>query len=349
MDDVVWSAILVADVHVSDKAPRSRLDDYTETVFTKLREINQIAATNRVNAILQCGDFFHVKSPSKVSHALVERSIDVLNSSMIKWYITPGNHDLPHGNLAQLPRTPLGVLFSSRAAKILVPDQYFRVHTDVDGIGVDRFIQVHGAQFTYHMDKDDEKRQVYYPEENDPSLKTLLKITVSHGTLIHGQGSFFGNYTNPRMLDLDRCADVTFNGHLHFGFPNETIEYNGRTLSFVNPGSVMRGSLDEYNRNFVPKVVLLEVNSLGEYSLTDIPLESPRPVDEVLNFSAKDSKQVEDERIAEYVSHLSTEIAEFAGLSGYDELITLLAKMDLSDPVKLKAQELLEVAYESSL
>ena len=62
------------DVHLSDRAPVSRTDDWAETVFGKLDQVRRVAEKVGASAILDGGDFFHIKSPGRNSHALVHRS-----------------------------------------------------------------------------------------------------------------------------------------------------------------------------------------------------------------------------------------------------------------------------------
>lgn len=342
MPTEIFSALLVGDVHLSDRAPRSRLDNYTETVFEKIQEINDFAQLMGASFIIQCGDFFHIKQPSRVSHKIVARAVSVLKNSPVPWMIVPGNHDLPNGNLEQLPRTPLGVLYASGAALLPIPD----VVIYPDPYETD-YIQIHGTQFTYSLDKDAEHRQAYYPEQKD--YPPIFSLTVSHGTLVHFQGTFFGDYTNPKDLDHDRCADVTFNGHLHFGFDDELIEHKGRSLSFVNPGSVMRGSLDEYNREFRPKVKVLKVFDGGRYVIETYFLQSAKPAEEVLDFSTKQQIAEENQRIAEYVETLSKEVSGHDLVGSFDDLVATVRALDISDRVKHKTIVLLEKAYESTI
>lgn len=351
MSTELFRAVLVGDVHLSDKAPRSRLDDYTETAFEKLLEIQMFAAEKKAHYIIQCGDFFHIKQPSRVSHRLVARATRLLKSSEVPWVIVPGNHDLPNGNLEQLHRTPLGVLYASGAAQIPIPHIDIAVAETWGDSRETKWVRIHGAQFTYSMDKDDATREVYYPDTriNPDHGEIFFTLTVSHGTLIHGQGTFYGDYTNPRMLDLDRCANVTFNGHLHFGFDDEIIEHGGRTLTFVNPGSVMRGSLDEYNREFRPKVRLLRVSLDANYSIETYFLRAAKDASEVLDFSSKVLATEDNEKIVKYVETLSEELSTHELVSTYDDLISTVHKLEIADSVKQKTIDLLERAYESTI
>lgn len=338
-----YKAILVGDVHVADKGPRSRKDDYTEAIFTKLEEINEIAEKVQALHILQAGDFFHVKAPTRNSHSLVRRSIHILSKSKVPWIITPGNHDLPNGRMDQLPKQPLGVLYAAKAARMPIPDIIEKTP-----IGE---VWIHGAPFTYHMDRDDTARQVYYPDAASQQ-DSAFSITISHGTIIHGMDNFYVDYTNPRQFDITKCADVMFNGHIHWGFPDEVIydSYRQRTVTFVNPGSISRGSLHEYNAaEQRVKVKILTVKSRQDYSIEDYYLESARPAEEVLAFDLKEEQAQKDEKIELYVDSILEMLSDTAQVSSYQDLILSVKEMNLEATVSRLTLEVLEKAYESTL
>ena len=109
MSDVklVWRT----DVHMSDKAPSSRKDDWVETVLGKLGQVRDFASG--ASLILDGGDFFHIKAPGRNSHELVRRVADHHSSYQVPVYCTPGNHDAIYGDYGFLGQQPLGVLFST--------------------------------------------------------------------------------------------------------------------------------------------------------------------------------------------------------------------------------------------
>ena len=95
------------DVHLSDRAPVSRTDDWAETVFGKLDQVRRVAEKVGASAILDGGDFFHIKSPGRNSHALVHRTAQHHADYPCPVYCTPGNHDCVYGDYSFLPQQPL--------------------------------------------------------------------------------------------------------------------------------------------------------------------------------------------------------------------------------------------------
>ena len=59
------------DVHMGDKTPRRRTGNWTDDVVNKLKWIGDLAKDKEIDAVLDGGDFFDVKSPTKNSHSLV--------------------------------------------------------------------------------------------------------------------------------------------------------------------------------------------------------------------------------------------------------------------------------------
>ena len=70
--------ITVGDPHVSDKAPDNATDSYTDDIIEMLVWIADEAKRREVDAVILLGDIFHHKAPSRNSHQLVQKMIDVV-------------------------------------------------------------------------------------------------------------------------------------------------------------------------------------------------------------------------------------------------------------------------------
>lgn len=53
----------VGDPHLSDVAPLSRIDNYTEAILNKLIYICDYANKNNLSSLVLLGDIFHRKNP----------------------------------------------------------------------------------------------------------------------------------------------------------------------------------------------------------------------------------------------------------------------------------------------
>lgn len=109
-------ALLVGDLHLSDRAPSSCTESYCDDILSLLAETVELAASRSVDVTVWAGDTFHHKQPGRTSHRLVQRAIDVVASYPCPLYIVPGNHDMQNDRFDSLYETqPLGVLFHAGA------------------------------------------------------------------------------------------------------------------------------------------------------------------------------------------------------------------------------------------
>lgn len=106
---LVWRT----DVHLSDVAPSSRKDDWASTVLDKLAQVGNVARKLSAAAVIDGGDFFHVKSPSRNTHDLIRRVAEIHKAYPCPVLGNVGNHDCIYGDYAYLHQQPLGVLFAT--------------------------------------------------------------------------------------------------------------------------------------------------------------------------------------------------------------------------------------------
>lgn len=98
------SAILIADIHLSDTVPAARTDDYFEAQVRKLRFILNLQKEHGGVPVLCSGDVFH---HWKSSPWLLGVAFSYLPEGMIT---IPGNHDLPEHSMEQYKRSSLHLL-----------------------------------------------------------------------------------------------------------------------------------------------------------------------------------------------------------------------------------------------
>ena len=87
-------ALLLGDLHLSDRPPSLRHSTYVDEILDKVAWCVQLAASRKVDVIVSAGDVYHIKSPGRTTHRLVQRTHEVLTAAGIQVLITPGNHDL---------------------------------------------------------------------------------------------------------------------------------------------------------------------------------------------------------------------------------------------------------------
>ena len=84
--------LLVGDLHLSDKAPSSCTDSYSDDLFELLEQIRRIAFRYKAIAVVIAGDVFHNKAPSRTAHRVVRRFIAWCRSFSIPVFISLGAH-----------------------------------------------------------------------------------------------------------------------------------------------------------------------------------------------------------------------------------------------------------------
>lgn len=279
---LVWRT----DVHLSDRAPASRTDDWADTVFGKLGQVRDLAREVNATAILDGGDFFHIKSPTRNSHSLVHRTADHHSTYPCPVYCTPGNHDAVYGDYSFLPQQPLGVLFSTGVFKRLY-DEHEAVFTQ-DGVTV-RVVGV-----PYHGTSYDMERFTSIEKGDEDIL-----ICVAHVLASHKGGTMFEGEDIIKYKDLvDTAPDVYLFGHWH---KDQGIEEIGGK-QFVNIGSLTRGSLSQDEVERQPAAAVLRCTGEGvEIEVHRLKVEAPEDVFDVEGRARQIKRQVEMDSFVEAI------------------------------------------------
>jgi DNA repair exonuclease SbcCD nuclease subunit len=109
----------IGDVHLSEKRPRSRIDDWRGTQSRKLQSIRKKCIEEKINYLIVAGDLFDVVKNSNAFEAFVISELLKFKPGIEIW-VVPGNHDLPGNNLKFIEDSPLQVLKEAEVINILV-------------------------------------------------------------------------------------------------------------------------------------------------------------------------------------------------------------------------------------
>ena len=316
---LVWRT----DVHLADNPPQSRTDDWTTTLLDKLDQVGKIAKKVEAQAVLDGGDLFHVKSPSRNSHEMVGRVADVQTSYPCPIYGCVGNHDVKYGSLEFLEESPLGVLFGTGGMR--------RLYDEHEAVFTNKGVTVRVVGIPYHGTTYDMERFQQIKKGDEDYLVVVAHVLASH------DGSMFENEDivsyNKDLLNTD--ADVYCFGHWH---KNQGIdEIDGKY--FVNIGSLSRGSLNQDDLNRTPACAVLNFTK-DEIKIIPIPLKVADAAD-VFNIEKKIQAESRELSMDAFVDSLKTTLVTREGDSLMDHIRDL---PNVADEVREKALYYLEQA-----
>ena len=313
---IIWST----DWHLADSPPAMRIDEYTETAFKKVAQLRTFCEKTGADICLIGGDVFHVKTSSKVRHALVARVIKELQKFPCPVWSIVGNHDISHNNLITLPEKPLGVVFNSGALHMLQDE----VFVSKDGVRV-RIIGQH-----------------FDPKIGPGHFDTLKKgeedwlLAAYHGYANLNGESYPGEFTF-KYEDLSPLApDDWYLGHWHIDQGVEEID----DKNFVNVGALMRGALNLENISRKPKAVLAVYTKTAR-RIVELPLVV-QPSNEVFDLRKKERTDREHVLINNFIENLRTEAA--APDDTENEVALRVKGLTLETKVRSKVISLLEEA-----
>jgi len=323
MITLVWRT----DAHLAEQAPESRTDDWAETILGKLIQVGEIAREVNANAVIDGGDFFHIKTPSRTPHKLIQRIAAVHESYPCPVYGTVGNHDVKYGDIAYLDESPLGVLFKTGVFRML--DEQGVVLQPMPEQGRRSEMKVRIVAVPYHGTTYDMNRLTTIIKEGEEYL-----VVAAHLLASQAGGEMFGgedivSYGN--LLNLD--PDVWCFGHWHKN--QGVVELGGK--HFVNVGSLSRGALSEDEVKRVPEVVILRFDEDGirtERRQLDV-----RPAAEVFDIEGRVRQQARTMTVDGFVDSIKASFATKDRLS----LLNEIRNTDMPDEVRQRVIEYLEV------
>lgn len=301
--------LLIGDVHLADKPPSVRTDTYTEDILGKLEFAVKTAKEQACDAIVQAGDIFHIKSPSKTSHSLVVKAHSILTAEDIPVLIVPGNHDLVYDRLDSIPNQPIGALASMRGVELLMG-----AHPD---------LPIYGIPWLHDWSKELPK---WMGRADRLAMQDGSYLLVTHAPIVppgttlpyefidaYEWGSFMGNEGN--------C----YFGHHHE--PDGVFQANG--VTFCNQGALSRGSLHEASLTRKPAVTVFDNNAtVRKFVRIEVP---HKPAEEVFKLTEHQHKETMKANVSNFIEAVGkTEI----DTTSAESVIDAIQKMDLSSEVR---------------
>ena len=266
-------AILIADLHLSETTPISRVDDYIKAQAKKLNFLKNLSLENRGCPILCAGDIFDKWKISPWFCSWVYQHLPYMIT-------IPGNHDLPMHSFEQYDKSALSLLEIVGAISVLAGTGVSPGQLEVVGVPF-------GMLKGFTSDSSFLKTR---------SLESKRKVLLLHELVWPGKSRpawAEGSYSAGEILDR-------FNGYFDLivtGDNHEYFTYQQQGSLLVNPGSMMRMTASQ--ADLMPKCYLY-------YAKYNTVTPVSYPIDEgVHNREHLDRIAERDERVTAYIERMN--------------------------------------------
>jgi len=322
--------ICVGDLHLSDKAPVSATESYTDDILVMLRWIADYAASEGADAVVLAGDVFHHKAPGRNSHELILRMIAVIRyyaSKGVRLLCVTGNHDVMNGVMDSVrERQPLGVLYEAGLEELVGWDKG----------GLPLFGVPWRESWTEEGDPMVALAEIDDSEEHARLFTEGQALVVTHAPIYppyEAQKQMFELVQLEGEGGLSEAMDNT--GYLYYGHIHEDhgiFEIEG--VTYANMGALSRGSLHEYNINRQIKIAVWTEEGFTEVVVPHKPASEAFRLAEVL--AEKGAKL----SLESFLAEVGSRVLDVSSTGSVIDHIR--GREDVTPGVKKKAIEILE-------
>lgn len=282
-------ALLIGDIHLADRPPSIRTETYTDDILDKLRAAVRIAADQHCDVIVSAGDVFHIKTPTRNSHSLVQRTGEVLTSAGLPVLIVPGNHDLSNDRLDSLKKQPLGTLAKMEGIDLLTgPSEVFPI------FGLP-YLADWGGDLLRWMSVYDKWADRHKAADFD-----FWPLMVTHAPIFpDGEEPPYEFISASDWAGLMNGKGDCYYGHIHDPHGDYT-PHPGSSIRMCNNGAISRGSLHEATLKREPAVTVWDSTGSGAGRFTRHPLPF-RPAEAVFRLSDKEDLDERESRVGAFL------------------------------------------------
>lgn len=252
----------LGDLHLTDRTPENRTDDFPQTQLEKIKWILELAKRTYCDCILQPGDFFDY---STVSNELMRTYISLFRQFGMPIFTILGQHDQRYHNQS-IKNTPLGVLDAAGAVSIV------RSPMDIGGK-----VTVFGSGWGWSV-----------PE---PALKKVFNVLICHKMIIDDEKVWAGQtgheVARPFLLKTGYSLIVSGDNHQRF-----QVSSQGGDKHLVNCGSLMRSRVDQIHHCPAVYTVNSDTRKIEEFII---------PVKDIRTVMNLPEDAMEKEKIEEFI------------------------------------------------
>jgi DNA repair exonuclease SbcCD nuclease subunit len=328
--------LLINDVHLTNpnSYPSSCTPAYTDDIFDLLYQANEVAREYECSLICQLGDLFHIKTPGRNSHQLVQRTIKWATDAPVPVWVVPGNHDLLNDRLESLNQgQPLGVLYASGAVQNATGYLALQEGRNDD---VDVEIPIYGIPWQQFWDAEQsvadravkEALSNFYPEDTP-------QLIVTHAPFFPpGVNPAYEHYSTEKFSQLVNPSGKSnvqvIYGHIH----DWHGEYVVNGVRFANYGALSRGSFTESNLTR-PVGVTIWDSVTGRFEF--VPLQA-KPAEQV--FRVKEITKVKTAQL-QFDAFLASVGQSSIEITSTESVLDKVRSMKLGKDIERVIEELL--------
>lgn len=265
--------LILGDLHFTIKQPGSRLDDIREVFHEKIREICNLAQREKVDVVVQPGDFFDSHKANDESKSTIIGILNQYFPTETKLLTIFGQHD-QRFHQANVLNTPLHLLASANYVEILnrIPFNY-----------PSWIVDFYGASWN---------EEIPEPENTNNFNVLVLHRMVIKNKLWEQQEDFIQDSI---LLKTHPEYDLIISGDNHTGF---TAKSGNRYL--VNAGCLVRTNIGQEDHQ--PSVYIFDTvtRELQQHRL------SIRPFEEVIRIEEAKREKTENDTLNQYAEALKS-------------------------------------------
>lgn len=278
--------LALPDLHLTDKTPENRVDNYPETQEAKMDQIFRIAHEEEIDIVCQSGDLF---DSDKASDYLKQKWIPYIKNRFTEneWLVVFGQHDLRYHSRNK-KNTPLRVLESAKTLTILGSEPYMYENYDFYGCSWGEEIpKIHN--------------------EDAVNILVIHKMFVMDKKAWQSQKLKEDELANTFMKTHPFDIVISGDNHQHFCWSD------GKGRFHINCGSLMRNRIDQVNHK--PSVYVIDTKErTAKRILLDVA-----PFEEVMDMEEAKNEKEKDKKLKAFIDKLPDNI-EIKGLKFEENL-----------------------------
>lgn len=295
--------LVTGDIHLTNKTPRNRIDDYPKVQEDKLKRVFKIARKKKVDLIIIAGDLFDEPTSP---HSLEEKYISLFKDREFRNTICTifGQHDLKNHSLKRRLDSPVSVLAASGCLYIL--DDPFNYNNSL----------IYPCHWGQEIPK--------IHSNKSTNILVIHKLITKSGPLWKGQKG----YVSAKSLLKSTEFDFILSGDNHQSF----IVWEGNK-ALINPGSLMRMTSTQMEHE--PSVYILDtvLKSVKRIRLKVKPSGLVFNLDQI----EKDKEKKRNDKLLEFVDLIKNK----KKMTGFTQNLQML-KEQTSKKVRYEIEEIME-------